>query len=225
MNLSRRIVQVSQMYSYRVKLPKRLESGRKIVSGHEALQVGVEQIAVVEAFRGRVPDRSVHPLHFAIRPRMLCLCEFVLNCMLTAHAVSDMSEGTCNAGLVCKLDAAGVQHRVQPVRNSNQVKQELGCGHLARPLNESDHGNLLVRSMPMNMWSLRSAVCTSAMSIWKQPDAEVQAAAVFGCGSQRLANVRSLAFADNDARPTASNSGTWVAVHRGSRQAAGMCAA
>ncbi|MEO1912055.1 MAG: hypothetical protein ABGX10_16705 [Paracoccus sp. (in: a-proteobacteria)] len=114
--------------------------------------MGAELIAVVvvEAFHGRVPDRSVHPLDLAIRPRMLYLCEFVLNCMLAAHAVSDMFEGTCNAGLVCKLDAAGVQHRVQTLRNSSsQIMQELGGGHLACPLNQLGHGEL-ARSVNAN---------------------------------------------------------------------------
>lgn len=127
---------------------------RKIVSGHEVLQVGAELIAVVvvEAFDGRVLERSVHPLDLAIRPWMLCVCEFVLNCMLASNAVSGMFDGTWDAGLDCRLDAAGVQHRVQPLRNSgSQVTQELGGGHLACILNESDHGNLLARSMPTNI--------------------------------------------------------------------------
>ncbi|SLN77802.1 hypothetical protein ROG8370_03985 [Roseovarius gaetbuli] len=100
-------------------------------------------VVVVETFHGRVLDRSVHPLDLAIRPRMLHLCQPVLDCMLAAHAVKDMFEGTCIAASVCKLDAVIGQHRVQPVRNSsNQVAQELGGGHLPCLLNELGYGEL-----------------------------------------------------------------------------------
>ena len=100
-------------------------------------------IVVMEAFDGRVLDRAVHPLDLAIRPRVLHLCQPVLDLMFPAHTVKDVFEGACVAASVCELDTVVGQHSVQPVRNgSDRVAQELSSGHLSRFLDELGEGRL-----------------------------------------------------------------------------------
>jgi hypothetical protein len=104
------------------------------------------------ALNGRFFDRAIpltgkrllanaekHSLDLAICPRVLHLCQPVLNLMVPADAVKDVFEGTRIAASICELDTVVSQHRVLPVRNgSDQLAQDLSGGHPPRLFDELD---------------------------------------------------------------------------------------
>jgi hypothetical protein len=107
-------------------------------------------VVVVEVLDGRLFDRAIplagkrllanaekHSLDLAIRPRVLHLCQPVLDLMVPADAVKDVFEGARIAASICELDTVVSQHRVQPVSNgSDQLAQNLSGGHLPRLFDE-----------------------------------------------------------------------------------------
>jgi hypothetical protein len=135
-----------------------LEPSREVVGCNEVRQVGSELVVVVvvETLNGRLFDGAIpltgkrllanaekHSLDLAICPRVLHLCQPVLDLMFPADAVKDVFEGTRIAASICELDTVVSQHRVLPVRNgSDQLAQDLSGGHLTRILNEPDRRKL-----------------------------------------------------------------------------------
>jgi hypothetical protein len=96
-------------------------------------------VVVVEALDGRLFDRAIplagkrllanaekHSLDLAIRPRVLHLCQPVLDLMVLADAVKDVFEGTRIAASICELDTVVSQYRVQPVRNGSDHRLRRG---------------------------------------------------------------------------------------------------
>ena len=66
-----------------------LEMTGEVVSGHEVDQVGSELgvAVIVIAVDGRLFDRTVHPLHLPIGPRVIGLCQAMLNTVGSADLI------------------------------------------------------------------------------------------------------------------------------------------
>ena len=74
---------------------------------------------VVEAFNGSLLDGAVHPLDLTINPRVVRLCEPVLDVVrLTDHVEAHLPRpgGVAVARLLSELDAVVGQDRVDPLR-------------------------------------------------------------------------------------------------------------
>ena len=128
---------------------------------------------VMEAFDGRFLDRAVHPLDLTVSPGMVRLGEPMLDIVCLAdHVEAHLARpgDVAIAGLLGELDAIMGQDSVDAVgtalskcsRNSQAVR-------LSALSTSWVTANLLVRSMPTSRYSLPSAVCTLAISMWKKP--------------------------------------------------------
>ena len=84
---------------------------------------------VVEAFDGRLLDRAVHPFDLSVGPRMVRLCEPVLDVVCLAdHVEAHLARpgSVPVSGLLGELDAVVGQDRVDSVRHRcQQVLEEL----------------------------------------------------------------------------------------------------
>ena len=97
----------------------------------------------------------------------------MLQCHLVAGPVEDMVESVSSQRCSHVGDTEYAVNRSDTAMDRighgcDQVPQELGSDHFAGLLMQFDlKANLLVRSIATNRRSLSSAVCTSAMSMWK----------------------------------------------------------
>jgi len=124
---------------------------------------------LMEAFDGRLLDGAVHPLDLFVGPRVVRLCEPVLNVVCLAdHVEAHLTRpgGVPVAGLLGELDAIVREDGVDAIRHGlQQVFKELPRRSPVGLVGQLRTANLLVRSMPTNRYSLPSAVCTSAISM------------------------------------------------------------
>ena len=96
-------------------------------------------IVIVKALAGRVLDGRVHPFDLAIGPRVLHLCQAMLDTVLVADPVEDVIEGIFMPLLIGKLNAvvAGAgrwlgQNSMDGVGYGfDQIAQELRGIHLS----------------------------------------------------------------------------------------------
>ena len=101
-----------------------LEPARVVVGVEEQLKVCCEllMVVVVASLDGGILDGAVHAFDLAIGPRMVRLCQPVLDAMLAAEPVEQVhAELRCRtgaaAGRVAELDAVVGQHRVDVIRH------------------------------------------------------------------------------------------------------------
>lgn len=89
-------------------------------------------ILIVEAFDRRVFNGSVHPLHLAIRPRVVGLRQPVLDTMRIANHVEAHGAGVnliSVPGLICELDPIISEYGVDPLGHGfEEMFQELPSG-------------------------------------------------------------------------------------------------
>lgn len=127
----------------------------------------------MEALNRRVLDGAVHPLDLAVGPRMVGLCQAMLDPVgLADHAEAHRPgvDGVSVPWLLGELDAVVGENGMDLVRHGlEQVLQELPGGLSVSCCDELPRANLDVRSIPTKRKSLPSAVCISAMSMWKNP--------------------------------------------------------
>ncbi len=90
-----------------------------VVGIHEELQVHPELFmgVVVVALDRRVLDRAVHPLDLTVGPRMVHLCQPVLDVMLAADAVEDVLAVPDVLLARRELEAQVGEHRMDAVRH------------------------------------------------------------------------------------------------------------
>ena len=101
-------------------------------------------VVVVEAFDGRLLDRSVHSFNLTIGPRVVWFRQAVLNLVgLTDHVEPHLPRICCVpvSGLLCELDAVIGEDRVDAVRHSlKQMFKELPRGLAIRLFHELGDG-------------------------------------------------------------------------------------
>ena len=123
----------------------------KVVGGHEGEHVGLQTFEawVVEDLDGRLFDRPVRSLGLAVRPRVVRLCQPVLDTVLGADTIEDVGAEIPPSGPVPVLRQIGESHtivgeyRVDLVREGfDDVPQEISAIHLAGVLMEFDIGEL-----------------------------------------------------------------------------------
>ena len=123
----------------------------KVVGGHEGEDVSLQTFEawVVEDLDGRLFDRPVRSLGLAVRPRVVRLCQPVLDTVLGADTIEDVGAEIPPSGPVPVLRQIGESHtivgeyRVDLVREGfDDVPQEISAIHLAGVLMEFDIGEL-----------------------------------------------------------------------------------
>ena len=128
---------------------------------------------LVETFDGRFLDGAVHALNLAVRPRVVGFYEAMFDVVrLADHVEAHLTRpsGVSVARLLGELNAVIGQDCVDAVRHGlEQVFEEFQAVRLSALSTSRLTANLLVRSMPTNRYSLPPAVCTSAISMWKEP--------------------------------------------------------
>ena len=130
-------------------------------------------VVIVEAFDGGILDRAVHPFDLAIGPGVLDLGQAVLDPVLFAAHVEHVCDEGCGRAVGVarregELDAIVSEDGVDLVGNRLDQRDEEGEAVIRLAFSSSrTKANLLVRSMATKRQSFPSAVCTSAMSMWK----------------------------------------------------------
>ena len=123
----------------------------KVVGGHEGEDVSLQTFEawVVEDLDGRLFDGPVHSLGLTIRPRVIRLCQPVLDAVLGTDTIEDVGAEIPLRGSVPVLRQIGESHaivgeyRVDFVGESfDDVPQEVSAVHLACVLMEFDISEL-----------------------------------------------------------------------------------
>ena len=127
---------------------------------------------VVEAFDGCLLDGAVHPLDLSVGPRVVRLREPVLDIVRFADRVEAhlaRPGGVAVARLLGELNAIVRQDGVYPVRHGcQQVFEELPCCPAISLVDELGDRKF-ARAVDADKQAMPSAVCTSAISMWKKP--------------------------------------------------------
>ncbi len=149
---------------------------------------------VMEAFYCSVLDRSVHSIDLTVGPRMVGLGQAVLYPFDFADHVETRwpgIDGVAVPGLLGELDAVIGENGVGPIEHGfQQMLKELPGRISVRRCNELSDNEFVRPSMPRKRQSLPSAVCTSAMSICKNPpdgDASIACRPTDGVSRELLA--------------------------------------
>ena len=139
-----------------------LEATGEVVGRDEVVEMTAQLVmaVVVEAFDGRLLDGSVHPLDLSISPRMIGLCQAMLDAVALTRAIERMASEPRRWTVavlrqVCELDAVVGQHDtdvigdglhqgVEKGRGGNGVGavHELNAGQLRGPVDADEEVEL-----------------------------------------------------------------------------------
>jgi hypothetical protein len=129
----------------------------------------------VKDLERRLFDGAVHSFGLTIGPRMIRLSELMLDAILTADAIEDVSKppGCWTLPILGEIGESRAvvgEHGMDPVgKGSNDVAEEGRAVHLTGFLIEFDIGEFRNAVDRENILSLPSARRSSQMSIWTKP--------------------------------------------------------
>ena len=112
-----------------------LEATGEVVGRDEVVEMTAQLVmaVVVEAFDGRPLDGSVHPLDLSISPRMIGLCQAMLDAVALTRAIERMASEPRRWTVavlrqVCELDAVVGQHDTDVIGDGLHQGVEKGRG-------------------------------------------------------------------------------------------------